>query len=175
MSSANVPWPCPICAELVDGNAQDCPHCGTSAEWMDWMRALDFSIRQFHYWNLSGGVDKASYRAIVDASRVRREGMARQAETGQPAPQDKSLPPRTQCWSCSAPIRPNVRFCGNCGATLDAAEVRLLRYHTFLRSEIAEHAKARRITEKEAQALVAETDNTLATIRQRLEAAKPRV
>ena len=141
---------------------------------MDWMRALDFSIRQFHYWNLTSGVDKAEYRSIVDASRVLREGMSRQAETGQPAPEDKSLPSRSKCWSCSAPIRPNGRFCGQCGATLEAAEVRLLRFNTFLRNEIAEHAEAGRIGEKKALALVQEVDQTLAGIRQRLEAAKPR-
>jgi hypothetical protein len=174
MSSANVPWPCPICADLVDVGLQDCPHCGTSADWIDWMRALDFSIRQFHYWNLTGGVDKTEYRAIVDSSRVRREEMVRQAESGQPTPQVQTLPSRTNCWSCATPTRPNARFCGQCGATLNAPEVRLLRYHTFLRSEIAEHAKAKRITEKEALSLVQEVDHTLAGIRQKLEAAKAR-
>jgi Double zinc ribbon len=174
MSSANVPWPCPICAELIDVGLQDCPHCGTPADWMDQMRALDFSIRQFHYWHLTGGLDKTEYRAIVDASRIRREGMTRQAEKGEPAPQIPSLPSRSNCWSCAKPIRPNVRFCGQCGATLDAGEVRLLRFNTFLRSEIAEHAKAGRIAEKKSLALVQEVDQTLASIRVRLEAAKPR-
>ena len=94
MSSANVPWPCPICAELIDVGLQDCPHCGTSADWMDLMRALDFSIRQFHYWHLTGGLDKTEYRAIVDASRIRREGMTlpEQKQRGQAGATDCIAP-----------------------------------------------------------------------------------
>jgi hypothetical protein len=173
MSSANVPWPCPVCAELVDVGLQDCPHCGTSADWIDWLRALDFSIRQFHYWNLTGGVDKSEYRTIVDACRGRREEMMRKAESSQDAPEVKALPSRKLCWSCSSPIRPHVRFCGNCGSVLQAPEVRLLRYQTFLRNEIVEHSKAGRVQEKEAETLVQEVDQNLAGIRQRLILAKP--
>jgi len=163
----------PVCAELVDVGLQDCPHCGTSAGWIDWLRALDFSIRQFHYWNLTGGVDKSEYRTIVDACRGRREEMMRKAESSQEAPEVKTLPSRNQCWSCSTPVRPQARFCGNCGAVQNAAEVRLLRYQTFLRSEIVEHSKAGRIQEKEAEILVQEVDQNLAGIRQRLMSAKP--
>ncbi|CAN5431875.1 hypothetical protein BH10PLA2_BH10PLA2_25740 [soil metagenome] len=173
MSSANVPWPCPVCAELVDVGLQDCTHCGTAADWIDWLRALDFSIRQFHYWNLTGGVDKSEYRTIVDACRGRREEMMRKAESSQAAPEVKTLPSRVLCWSCSGPIKPTTRFCGQCGAVLQAPEVRLLRYQTFLRSEISEHARAGRVREKEAEALIQEVDQNLVGIRQRLEAAKP--
>ncbi len=173
MSSANVPWPCPVCAELVEVGLQDCPHCGTSADWIDWLRALDFSIRQFHYWNLTGGLDKTEYRTIVDACRGRREEMMHQAESNQAAPEVKALPSRTLCWSCSTPTKPNARFCGQCGAVLNVPEVRQLRYQTFLRSEIADHARAGRISEKVAQTLTQEVDQTLVGIRQRLETAKP--
>jgi hypothetical protein len=42
-----------------------------------------------------------------------------------------------------------------------------------LRSEIAEHAKAGRVQEKEAEKLIQEVDQNLLGIRQRLDAAKP--
>jgi hypothetical protein len=171
--SSSVPWPCPVCAELVDVGQQDCPHCHTSAAWVDWLRALDFSIRQLHYWSLSGGIDKEGYRTIVTACRSRREDMAKRAQRGEAAPAVATLPPPTQCWSCQAANRVVSRFCGSCGAVQNAPEVRLVRYHTFLIGEIAEHEKAGRLTKQEAQALLDETKRTLASVRQRLEEIRP--
>src|SRR5580658_9477730 len=112
MASGMVPWPCPVCAELVSVVMEDCPHCHAAAGWVDLLRALDFSIRQFHYWSLTGTVSKEEYRAIVDACRVRREEMTRLAQRRFPVTEVAHLPPQGECWSCHTPCRPNMFFCG---------------------------------------------------------------
>lgn len=173
MASPVAPWPCPICAELVTIVMEDCPHCRAEAGWIDLLRALDFSIRQFHYWSLTGTVTKDEYRAIVDACRQRREDMSRQAQMGAPSAPEPTLPPQTHCWSCQTSCRPNMSFCGSCGAPLVVPEVRLLRYHTYLCGEITAHRKQSRLDPKKSQQLLEETLVTLEGVRQRLESARP--
>jgi hypothetical protein len=168
MTMTLTPWPCPVCAALVPVGWQDCPYCQAPAAWIDQLLALDFTIRHFHYLTLTGAVSKPQYRLIVDACRQRRDEMVRAAQAGEPPPADTGLPSREQCWSCASPCRPDVRVCARCGATLDLPEVRLLRYRTYLCREIKAHEQAARLSSEQAAQLLAETQESLADVRDRL-------
>ena len=140
------------------------------------MRALDFSIRQFHYRHLTA---MGSTRPSIAPSSTPAEFGGKEmtpGRKGEPVPQIASPPLRSSCWSMLKadqaerpflwPVRPRPP---------DAGEVRLLRFNTFLRSGKSPNTPGcRRIAEKKAQTLVQEVDHTLASIRVRLEAAKPR-
>jgi hypothetical protein len=170
MATATAPWPCPVCAGLLPGHPEDCPHCGTPAAWIDLLLALGFAVRQFHYWSIIGSLSKPQYAALVEDLRRRQEAMASAAQRGEPAPADAGLPPRSACWRCGRACGA-AQICGACGAPLATPEARLFRYKTFLSHEVNDQAGQGRLTPAQAEQFLAETADGLADLRSRLAGA----
>ena len=152
-----MPWPCPVCTEVVSLSPRDCPHCQVPAAWIDLLNALDFAIRRFHWWSLVGTIDKQQYRVIVDYHRRERQGMAQAAQAGEDVPLDTGLPPQTLCPLCGNSSPTLVRRCPHCGVALDTSEARQVRYQTYLRREIEEHGRERRLGTAQVNQMIAET------------------
>jgi hypothetical protein len=157
---------------MIPPTHQDCPHCGTPADWLDLMRAVDFAVRRFYLWKLEGAISGEQYRAIVDGCRKQLAGLAQAARVRRPIPTDTGLPARCTCWSCGAACAPGARYCPVCAAPLDTPEVRLLRYQTFLQHEVKNLEAGGRITAAQAQQLLADFPERLAELRGRLQQAR---
>jgi hypothetical protein len=162
-------WPCPACAELIPADYQSCPHCRMSADWLDLLRALDFTVRRFLLWKLQGTLDAGQYRAIVEACGRQLDRLLASARTGEPPPADAGLPARCSCWSCQLTCHPSAHYCPDCGAPLHTAEVRLLRYQHYLIGEVRRQQQAGRLTEVEAQRLLADVPGQLSELREQLD------
>src|SRR5262245_61645307 len=127
MQAASPPWPCPACAELVPAG-QDCPGCRLSANWIDLILAVDFTIRQFHFFSVTGEITRPQYRLIVADSRKWHDELVHEGQLGRPAPEVAGLQPRSQCWKCGEPGSGAEEYCSHCRLPLNTSEVRLLRY-----------------------------------------------
>jgi hypothetical protein len=138
---------------------------------VDLLLALGFAVRQFHYWNVVGALDRPRYRAIVEATRQRQEAMTEAARRGQPVVAATGLPDRGVCWQCQRACGVAASVCAGCGAPLATPEVRLLRYKTFLCQDVRDHARAGRLTEAQAEQFLTETSDGLAEVRARLAGA----
>jgi hypothetical protein len=169
MSPSTANWPCPACDELIPAAYQSCPHCRTSADWLDLLRALEFAIRRFHLWKLEGALSADQYRTVVEACGRHLDQLVRQARAGQPLPADSGLPPRCSCWSCELTCHPSAHYCPDCGAPLDNSEVRLLRYHQFVIGEVRRRQQEGGLTEAEARRLLGDAPARLAELRDRLD------
>jgi hypothetical protein len=146
----------------------DCPHCFAPAPWVDRLFALDFALRRFHLASLEATVEKPQFRQIVENCRLRREAMVEAAQSRGDPPTDPELPPPTLCWNCRKDCPPNARRCAGCGVALDSPEVRLGRYLSFLRGEIARQQQAGHLRPPQAARLLADVDASLQDLRTRL-------
>jgi hypothetical protein len=155
--TGNRTWPCPVCAEVITVGEGACPYCLASGAWIELIGALDFSTRRFELWKLQGAITVTQYRQILDATRGRRQAMVQAAQAGQPLPEDTGLPPCDRCWRCRTPFAPGALRCGVCGNTLHTPEVRLLRYQSFLCSEIQRHADSGILSTAQWQDFLTET------------------
>jgi len=175
MSSATVPWPCPVCAELLPVGKNNCPSCHAGADWIDLLRALDFTIRRFELWKLEGKLSRDEYRAIVTDNRARREALVLESQQGKPVPANLGLLRLDECWSCHTPIRPAwATQCSSCGAPVQTPEVRLLRHQRFLCQEITRHWQAGRLSNEEWQQFSTEAPEAQIELLQRLERERSR-
>jgi len=139
------------------------------AGWVDLLRALDFVIRRFLLWKLEGAISAAQYRAVVEASGEHLDQLLRMAQEGQPVPADAGLPPRCSCWSCELTCHPSARYCPDCSAPLDTAEVRLLRYQQFLIGEVRRQQQVGRLNEAEVMRVLTDAPERLSELRDRLD------
>jgi hypothetical protein len=139
------------------------------AEWVDLLRALDFTIRRFLLWKLEGTLSAAQYRTVVEASGQHLDTLLRMAQAGQPVPADAGLPPRCSCWSCGLTCHPSAHYCPDCGAPLDTAETRLLRYQQFLMGEVRRQQQVGRLTEAEVKRLLTDAPERLSELREQLD------
>lgn len=151
MSAVNTPWPCPVCTELLPIGYHDCAACSTSAEWIDLLRAFDFSLRRYELWKLEGALDRDRYRQLISACSRQRDALVDDAQKGRKVPDDMGLPSFLSCWTCQQPVSRTARFCQACGAALLTAEVRLVRYQAFLRNEVKRQEEAGLIAPAQAQ------------------------
>jgi len=170
MSAAAPVATCPMCEQPLAPGQQECANCHAPADWLDLARAVDFCQRRFEQWSQERRVTDMQYQAIADFYRQRKGEMARAARDRQPVPQDLSLPPRSQCWSCGAQGSSLSReFCMECGAPLDSAAVRSLRFLSFLCHETRHHEEAGRLSLAQAHMFLAEARQRMAGLRTRLE------
>jgi hypothetical protein len=169
MNPLTANWPCPVCAELIPPDYQNCPHCRLPADWVDLLRALDFAVRRFLLWKLEGALSASQYRAVVESCGLQLERLVRMARTGQPVPDDLGPPPRCSCWSCDLICHPSAHYCPDCAAPLNTADVRLLRYQQFLIDEVRRQQQAGRLTEEETQRLLNDAPEQLSELRGRLD------
>ena len=172
MSFSTSTWPCPACAEVIPASYQSCPKCRLSPDWLDLLRALDFTVRSFLLWKLDGALEACQYQAVVNACRRHFDRLVRQAQAGQVPPADTGLPPRCSCWSCGLICHPSAHYCPDCSAPLDNAEVRLLRYQQFLVGEVERQQQAGRLTGTEVQRLLTQVPEQLSQLRGRLDRAR---
>lgn len=168
MATAPAPWPCPVCAWLLPGHLDDCPHCRTPADWLDLLLALGFALRQLHYWSITGALNRPQFRTVVESVRRRQEAMTAAANRGEAVPAPGGLPSRRTCWRCRTTSGPAASVCAACGAPLSTPEVRLFRYKTFLCQEVKDHARTGLLTQAQADHFLAETTEGLADLRTRL-------
>jgi hypothetical protein len=138
-------------------------------DWVDLLRAVDFTIRRFLLWKLEGALGAGQYRAVVDACGQHLDRLLRMAQAGQPVPTDTGLPSRCSCWSCELTCHPSAHYCPDCSAPLHTGEVRLLRYQQFLMGEIRRQHQAGRLTEAEARRLLTDAPEQLSELRGRLD------
>jgi hypothetical protein len=169
MSPATANWPCPACAELIPADDLSCPYCLLPADWVDQLRALDFTIRRFLLWKLEGSVSAGQYRAIVEACGRQLGRLVEMARAGQLVPADTDLQPRWCCWSCQLTCHPSAHYCPDCSAPLHTAEVRLLRYQQFVIGEVRRQQQAGRLSEAEARRLLADAPEQLSNLRGQLD------
>jgi hypothetical protein len=169
MNPLTASWPCPACAALIPTEYQDCPHCGVSADWVDLLRALDFTVRRFLLWKLEGVLGPARYRGVVESCGRQLDRLIGMAVSGQPVPEDSGLPPRCCCWSCGLICHPSAHYCPDCAAPLTSPDARLLRYQQYLSDEVRRQQRAGRLTDAEARRLVAEVPGQLTELRGRLD------
>lgn len=162
-------WPCPICAEIIAVGYADCPYCRASADWIELIGALDFATRRFELWKLQGAITPTQYREILDATRGRRQAMILAAQAGEPMPEDSGLPPSTRCWRCKTPFKEGALRCGVCGTTLNTPETRLLRFQSFLCTEIQRHADSGTLSSAQWQKFITETPERQIELLVRLE------
>jgi hypothetical protein len=155
MNPLTASWPCPACAALIPTEYQDCPHCGVSADWVDLLRALDFTVRRFLLWKLEGVLGPARYRGVVESCGRQLDRLIGMAVSGQPVPEDSGLPPRCCCWSCGLICHPSAHYCPDCAAPLS--------------DEVRRQQRAGRLTDAEARRLVAEVPGQLTELRGRLD------
>jgi hypothetical protein len=172
MSPASANWPCPACAELIPAGYQSCPHCRLSADWLDLLHALDFTVRRFLLWKREGSLSAAAYRRVVDACGRQLDRLLRMAQAGEPLPTETGLLPPYSCWSCELTCHPSARYCPDCAAPLASPEVRLLRYEQFLIGEVRRQQQAGRLTDEEAQRLLNRTPEHLSELRDQLDRAR---
>jgi hypothetical protein len=169
MNPLTASWPCPACAGLIPAEYQNCPHCRMSADWVDLLRALDFTVRRFHLWKLEGVLGAAQYRAVVQSCGQYHDRLLLLAYSGQEPPDDAGLPPRCRCWSCELTCHPSAHYCPDCAAPLHTADVRLLRYQQFLDGEVRRQQQAGRLSDAEARRLLADVPEQLTELRGRLD------
>lgn len=167
--TANRPWPCPICAELIIVGYNDCPFCRSPAEWIDLIGAMDFAIRRFELWKLQGAIAAGQYQNILKDARNRRQQMIASVQTGQPVPADCGLPPQDRCWRCKTPTTKAALRCAICGTALNSPEVRLLRQQSFLCNEIQHYADAGLLSKAQWQEFISETPERQVELLGRLE------
>lgn len=167
--TANRPWPCPVCVELIAVGYADCPFCQAPAAWIDLVGALDFTVRRFELWKLQGAITADQYKSLLLDLRRRRQAMIEAVQTGQPSPADAGLPPPNKCWRCKAPAAPAARRCLRCGAALGSSEVRLLRYQAFLCHEIEHYADHGLLSREQWQEFITETPERQVELLGRLE------
>jgi hypothetical protein len=154
---------------LIQIGLHDCPHCQATAAWIDLIGALDFAVRRFELWKLEGGIPRDQFTKIVASYRQRRQTLVEAAQYGQAIPGDSGLPSQTECWSCRAPITLNAKRCAKCNAPQNAPEVRLLRYQTFLCSEIRRLTDAGLLSHEQWQTFLTETPERQIELLARLE------
>lgn len=167
--TANRPWPCPICAELIIVGYNDCPYCRAPADWIDLIGALDFAIRRFELWKLQGAITPDQYQNILVDARERRRQMIAGVQTGRPVPADAGLPPADRCWRCKTPTTKAALRCAVCGTALNSAEVRLLRFQSYLCGEIQRYADSGKLSREQWQDFITETPERQVELLARLE------
>lgn len=157
MRPGTTAWLCPVCVDVLDPGFRDCPSCGTSADWLDLLRAFDFTIRRYELWKLEGILTPEEYRALLAYCRPGREALVRSASRSEPVPADTGLPDPRQCWSCQQPVKPLAPVCTNCNSELQSNPVRILRYQAYLCREVRRHAEAGRLSLAQWEASMTDT------------------
>jgi hypothetical protein len=170
MHAVHSPWPCPNCAELVP-TGLDCPACGLSADWIDLILAVDYAIRQFHYFNITGEITRAQYRLLVADCRQRHDELVHSGKMGRALPEVTGLPPRLCCWNCGGTCAPDNLCCKDCGLSCSGRDALLIRYQTFLCQQIRDNERQGLLSPPQASRLVAHIAAARAELKQRLEAA----
>ncbi|HEV3258957.1 MAG TPA: hypothetical protein VG013_18950 [Gemmataceae bacterium] len=172
MSTAAPVATCPFCEQPLAPGQQQCANCHASADWLELAQAVAFCQRRFEQWCQERRVSGQQYQAIADFYRQMKQETAQAAGSGQPVSEDLGLPPRSLCWSCGAQ-RHNAsaaaEFCTDCGAPLDSAVVRSLRFLNFLCHETKRHEEAGRLSLAQAHEFLTETRERIAGLRRRLE------
>jgi RNA polymerase subunit RPABC4/transcription elongation factor Spt4 len=158
-----------VCSELITTGSGDCPHCQVTADWIDLINALDFTIRRLHLWKLEGVMEESRFREVVGALRARREEMIEEAKAGSRVPIDSGLPSSSACWRCGRSVAAVAKHCPSCGAPVNRAEVRLLRQQAFLVNEVDRLKDAGLLTAEQAQRCIEETPEKQIEILARLE------
>lgn len=139
-------WPCPACSELMPLGYCACPHCKTSAEWIDLLRSLDFCLRRFELWKLNNYLSGDEFRKIVDVIRQYRSGLTAALREGQPVPPDTGLMAHHECPKCGKKkIKTSAPTCPECNAPQHTPEMRLVRYQNFVLHEVKRHMQAGRL------------------------------
>jgi len=167
MATATASWPCPACAELLPSQMDACPHCQLPGPWVDLLLAQGFAVRQFHFWHVCGAIDKPQFKALVKASREEQDAMLQAAQAGYEAPADTGLPSPSACWNCQYPTFPAAKRCPSCRVSVTGAEVRLIRYQTYLSRQVRDHAKAGRLATEAAETFLDELEKSLAELQAR--------
>lgn len=169
MNAAPPPLPtCPQCQTALDANGT-CPRCRAPQDWNDQIEAIDFVVRRLIEWHREGRLTDRQMQALSDEYARRRAVMAAQAEGSQVFQRDPTFPPRDECWSCTRYLYKASPYCTECGAPLEHAGVRSLRYWRYLRHELQKHEESGGITLRQAHEFLADTDERIDGLQRKLE------
>jgi hypothetical protein len=139
---------------------------GVVSDKQDLLQAIDSALDFFNLWAQEGQLTKEQFQVL---SVYYKENRGR-VETGGPPTEPMTLRNRGVCWGCRAVVDPQTaEFCPECGVPLQSREVERLRYLVFLCHEIKKHEKAGRINLATAHDLMAEGNDRIAALRQKLE------
>ena len=160
---------CPFCDQPLGTSPNGCPHCQASADWLDLGQALAFVRRRLEQWAKEGRIRNQQFQQIDALYRQQLEEWTAAMRRGQAVPAAVNLPPRSECFSCAAPVDPSDSHCSSCGMPVQTARVRSLRYLSLLCYEIKEHEEAGRLSLAQAHALLTITREHMAGLNQQLE------
>lgn len=164
-------WPCPVCTELMPLGYCACPHCDATADWIDLLRSVDFSLRRFELWKLEGYLSLDEFRKIVAATRQYRSAVVASMHSGQPVPADAGLMSHHDCWKCGKAGLPTAtKTCPECGSPQHTPEVRLLRYQTFVCHEVRRHQQAGRLSKEQWGTFLTDTPERQLELLKRIDA-----
>lgn len=170
MSTAAVAVSCPFCEQSLETANAACPNCRASVDWIDAARAVEFAQRRFEQWNKEGKLHDIQLRAIDTFYCRMRDEMKQAALVGKDVPADIRVPSADQCWSCKKARSSRAQsYCSTCGASLDSAGVRSLRYLEFLARELKFHEESSRLRLMQTHDFLMEARERIAALRSRLE------
>jgi hypothetical protein len=134
----------------------------------DVREALDFVEARFARWQREGVLSAKTYDGLLRHYAAFRADLDAGRLPGSALP----LRPPESCWSCRTTAAAGAPYCDACGAPLQMAEARSLRYLVLLGDEIRRHAADGRVPLAAAHACVNELNGWVAALRKKLDSAR---
>ena len=169
MSSSSPSAMCIVCGQLLSVDRQECPSCGASALWQDFLRAIEFAQQQFEKWAGEQKLNGGSTTAIAHDFRQQHQEMCRMAREHLPPPAIVAKLSTTDCWNCRTPFSAAQTHCPGCSVPVEHPKAHRLRYWRYTGHCIKNYCDAGFLPLVQAHACMNEVKSCIATLRSELE------